>query len=77
MPTMAVAGGRGLEVGRGRRGPRPARRRGGCVLAAAGAGWSMWVPVDLWQTMTEGERADLAAGQAALLEGPKSAASTG
>lgn len=77
MPTMAVTGGGGLEVGRGRRGPRPPRRRAGCVLAAAGAGWSMWVPVDLWQKMTEGERADLAAGQSALLEGAKSAASTG
>jgi hypothetical protein len=34
----------------------------------------LWIPVDQWQKMTDQERADRAAGQAALLEGGKSAA---
>ena len=53
----------GVTVGR-----RPARRRQGRVLAAQGEGWSMWVPVDLWDAMTDHERADLARRQAALLK---------
>jgi len=67
----------GQIVGRGWRGPRPARRRGGRVLAAAGDGWALWVPVDQWERMTNDERADLAASQLALLEGGQSAASRG
>lgn len=43
-------------------------RRQGRVLAAQGEGWSMWVPVDLWDAMTDHERADLARRQAALLK---------
>ena len=77
MATEDVSEGQGQIVGRGRRGPRPARRRGGCVLAAAGDGWALWVPVDQWERMTDQERADLARRQAALFEGGKSAALTG
>jgi hypothetical protein len=69
MATKGVLDGR--PVGRG---PRPSKRRRGLVLAAAGAGWSLWVPVDQWDSMTDQERADRAAGQSALLEGGKSAA---
>lgn len=52
----------------GRRGPR--RRGAGrrVVLAAVGTEWSMWVPVDQWDKMTQAERADLARRQAALLQ---------
>jgi hypothetical protein len=52
------------------------RRRGGWVLAAAGDGWALWVPVGQWDAMTEAERADLARRQAALLEGGQARAST-
>ena len=62
MAINAVAGG---AAGRGRRGPR---RRQGRVLAGQGAGWSLWVPVELWDRMTELERAQLVEGQRALLE---------
>jgi len=44
------------------------------VLAAVGNDWSMWVPTDLWDKMTEAERADLARRQSALLEGGAAAA---
>ena len=63
MATKAVEG---VKVGRG---TRPARRRRGRVLAAAGAGWAMWVPVDQWDSMPDHERAELARRQAALLKG--------
>lgn len=63
MAIKVVAGG---KVGRGRRGPR---RVGGLVLAAAGDGWALWVPLEKWQRMTDHERDELAKGQAALLEG--------
>lgn len=53
----------GVTVGR-----RPARRRRGRVLAAVGDGWELWVPVDLWDAMTDHERAELARRQAALLK---------
>lgn len=49
-------------------GRRPARRRRGRVLAADCDGWALWVPVDLWDAMTDHERAELARRQAALLE---------
>ena len=63
MATREVAGGM-IAV----RGPRPARRRQGRVLAAAGDGWALWVPVELWDRMTDHERAELARRQAALLD---------
>lgn len=56
MTAVTVAGGR-------------RRRRGGLVLAGKGNGWDLWVPVDQWDAMTEGERADLARRQAALFSG--------
>lgn len=59
---MATTIGQVVTVGR-----RPTRRRGR-ILAAAGDGWSLWVPVDQWDRMTDHERADLARRQAALLE---------
>lgn len=60
--AMKVKAGGG-EVGRA---GRPRRRRGR-VLAAKGARWELWVPVDQWERMTDQERADLARRQAALL----------
>ncbi len=71
---MATEGVQGVTGGR-RRGPR--RRGGGrrVVLAAVGVEWSMWVPEDDYNGMTEAERADLARRQTALLEGGGSAAS--
>lgn len=60
---MAASTGQGVTVGR-----RPTRRVGR-ILAGQGAGWSLWVPVDQWDRMTEIERAQLVEGQAALLEG--------
>ena len=60
---MAAAAGQAVTVGR-----RPTRRRGR-ILAGQGAGWSLWVPVELWDRMTEIERAELAERQRALLEG--------
>lgn len=65
--SMATNAVEGVKVGSG---PRPARRRRGVrVLAAIGDGWDMWVPVDLWDAMTDHERAELARRQAALLKG--------
>jgi len=55
---------KGVTAGR----PRPARRRRGRVLAAAGNGWALWVPVDLWDGLTDHERADLARRQTGLLQ---------
>jgi len=55
-------------------GRRRKPRRGGRRLAARGNDWDMWVPADLWERLTDQERADLARRQAALLEGGKSAA---
>ena len=58
--------------GRPRRGPRRSSGgRGGrrVVLAGQGAGWSLWVPEDVWSGLSDLERADLAGRQAALLEG--------
>lgn len=66
---MATEDDQGVTGGR-----RPARRRRGRVLAAAGDGWALWVPVELWDRMTDHERAELARRQAALLEGGQSAA---
>ncbi len=65
---MATEGIQGETAG-GRRGPR--RRGAGrrVVLAAVGVEWSMWVPSEQWDKMTEAERADLARRQSALLEG--------
>jgi hypothetical protein len=40
---------------------------GRVTLAGAGPGWSLWWPVELWQSMTEDERAAVAQRQAALL----------
>lgn len=60
---MAAAAGQGVTVGR-----RPARRVGR-ILAGQGEGWSLWVPVELWDRMTTAERAELAERQRALLEG--------
>ena len=73
---MATEGVRGVTGGR-RRGPR--RRGAGrrVVLAAVGTEWSMWVPVDQWDKMTQAERADLARRQAALLEGQAAGAGRG
>lgn len=70
---MATEGIQGVTGG-GRRGPR--RRGAGrrVVLAAVGADWSMWVPEDDYNGMTEAERADLARRQSALLEGGAAAA---
>lgn len=39
----------------------------GVVLVANGPGWSLWVPVDLWDRMTDDDRRALVEGQAALL----------
>ena len=60
--------------GRPRRGPRGRGGDGGrggrrVVLAGQGAGWSLWVPEDLYRAMSEEERADLVRRQAALLDG--------
>lgn len=44
----------------------PSRR----VLAAAGAGWSVWYPVDLWAAMTVDERSTVQIAQARLLNPP-------
>ena len=60
---MAAAAGQVVTVGR-----RPTRRRGR-ILAGQGDGWSLWVPVELWDRMTDHERAELAERQRALLEG--------
>lgn len=48
--------------------PRPARRRRGRILAAAGDGWALWVPVEQWAAMSDHDRADLARRQAGLLK---------
>lgn len=60
---MTDPSGQVAAVGR-RRGPR---RASGRVLAGRGDTWELWVPLDLWERMTEKERADLVEGQAALL----------
>lgn len=57
----------GVTGGR-RRGSGSGRRRRGVVLAARGRGWSLWVPSDLWDSLTDQERADMARRQAALLD---------
>lgn len=44
----------------------PSRR----VLAAAGAGWSVWYPVDRWAMMTNEERSAVQIAQARLLSPP-------
>lgn len=48
--------------------PALARRRRGRVLAGMGDGWSLWVPVELWDRLNTAERVELALRQAALLE---------
>lgn len=42
------------------------------MLVAAGTGWSMWVPVDVWDRMTDAERAELADAQTVLMTGASS-----
>jgi hypothetical protein len=60
MPTLVQPVTRGKGRGSG--------RRRGLVLAARGRGWSLWVPSDLWDTLTDKERSDMANRQAALLD---------
>jgi hypothetical protein len=54
------------------------RGRGGrrVVLAGQGDGWSLWVPEDDYQRMSEAERAALVERQRALLEPSPARAST-
>ena len=59
--TVKAGGGKDGRAG------RPRRRRGR-VLAAKGARWELWFPVDQWDKMTDQERADRVKGQAALMK---------